>query len=246
MTASFSVTLHNILPESPSQGVQVPFQTIVMDPFRRPFTFGPTCCQVSNVSHIGLDSTEDVAGVFIGNYGEFLVMSENQFVILTPKQGQSITVGTALFPRAETHVIEVGKKGKGYRMRVGSCIMAYNFDSNSLSLKHTTLFLGSNQSTNDIYNSAQGAMAQSLLYFNSIWHAIAPYSDEDKMGKKIVIEAFNPKPPDREKGLDMKLVMNMPYKPPLVLATIPKTTSLPVVKAQPLESKENKRQKTLP
>ena len=246
MTTNFSVTIHNMMPDKPSGGIHVPFQTIVMDPFHRPFTFGPVCCEVEDGSHIGLESTEDVAGVFVGNHGEFLVMSENQFVILTPKQGQPITLGTALFPKAATHVLEVGKKGKSYRMRTGSSIMAYNFESESTTLKTVTIVLGiagSSLNRNDIYKSAQGALAQSLVYFNRIWHSIAPYSKDDTKSKTIVTDAFNPMPVEREKNSDMKLLMNLP--PPLVLATVPSNTdNLPIVKALPLEP--NKRQKIVP
>jgi hypothetical protein len=53
MACHLSITIHNMMPDKASEGIHVPFHTIVMDPFRKPFTFGPKRCDVKNCSHIG-------------------------------------------------------------------------------------------------------------------------------------------------------------------------------------------------
>jgi hypothetical protein len=96
MACHLSITIHNMMPDKPSEGIHVPFHTIVVDPFRKPFTFGPKRCDVKDGSHIGLQSDASVAATFVGTEGEFLVMSTNQFVILTPKEGMPVTTGNTL------------------------------------------------------------------------------------------------------------------------------------------------------
>ena len=112
-SSCFSITIHNMLPEMPSNGVHVPFHTIVMEPFQHSFTFGSTQQEVPGGTHIGMDSEEEVAGAFIGSHG-FMVMSANHFVILTPKC-QQLSLGAALFPRKETHTPNVGQHPRGAR-----------------------------------------------------------------------------------------------------------------------------------
>lgn len=214
MTCQLSLTIHNMMPEKPSEGIHVPFHTIVMDPLRKPFTFGPKRFEVKNGSHIGLESNTSVAASFVGTEGEFLVMSPNQFAILTPKQGMPITVGHALFPKETTHELVVAEKDKSYPIAVGACILAYNLND-SPSLKSITIFMGSSTHTSsDVYHSALGAMAQSLLYFNSVWKAIL-------QGQTLVKEAFKPAAVSREKFPDMRMVMNAHHKPPLALIAKP-------------------------
>jgi hypothetical protein len=215
MTCQLSLTMHNMMPEKPSEGIHVPFHTIVMDPLRRPFTFGPKMCNVKNGSHIGLESDTSVAASFVGTDGEFLVMSPNQFAILTPKQGIPITVGHALFPKDASHELHVAEKDRSYPIAVGACILAYNFNETP-SLKSITIFMGSDsRSSSAVYHSALGAMAQSLVYFNTMWKTIA-------QGQTIVKEAFQPMEVSREKFPDMRMPMGMaPYKPPLTLVVKP-------------------------
>jgi len=216
MTCHLSITMHNMLPENPSVGIHVPFHTITMDPFRKPFTFGPRRCDVKNGSHIGLQSDVAVAASFLGMEGEFFVMSKNQFVILTPKAGIPVTVGSALFPKDTTHDMHVAETEKSYPISVGTVIMAYNMDQMP-SLNSVTIFMGSNPTTN-LYHSAQGAMAQSLMYFNDLWKAI---SNERCVNK----EAFKPEEVSREKYPDMRLVMTTYHKPPLTLNKPPNPSS---------------------
>jgi hypothetical protein len=209
MACHLSITMHNMMPDKPSEGIHVPFHTIVMDPFRKPFTFGPKRCDVKNGSHIGLQSDASVAATFVGTEGEFLVMSTNQFVILTPKEGVPVTTGNTLFPKETTHDMHVAEKEKSYPITVGTIIMAYNFDEMP-GLRSITMFMGVN-STANVYHSAQGAMAQSLVYFNLIWKAIA-----DK--RSVSKEAFKPTEVSREKYADMRVAMTTSaYKPPLTL-----------------------------
>jgi hypothetical protein len=207
MTCHMSITMHNLLPDKPSEGIHVPFHTIVMDPFRKPFTFGPKQCDVRHGSHIGMESKAPVAANFVGTEGEFLVMSTNQFAILSPKEGGPIAVGTALFPKETTHVMHVAEKGKSYPITLGTAILAYNFEEMP-SLKSITVFMGVHATAN-VYHASLGAMAQSLVYFNTIWKAIA---DKHSVNK----EAFKPDAVSREKYADMRVIMNpTAQKPPL-------------------------------
>ena len=212
MSCHLSITMHNMMPDKPSEGVHVPFHTIIMNPFRRPFTFGPQRCDVKDGSHIGLESEMAVAANFVGDSGQFLVMSPNQFVILKPKPGIPISIGCALFPKESTHIMYEAEKAKSYPVTVGTSILAYNFDLKP-SLKSITIFMGSDSTTHpkdDVYRSTLGAMAQSLLYFNSIWKAIAKE-------KTIFKEEFKPEAVSREKYPDMKVLMNVFCKPALEL-----------------------------
>ena len=246
MSSDLSITIHNIMPEKPSEGVHVPFHTMVMEPFRKPFTFGPKRCDVKNGSHIGLESDASVAANFVGTEGQFLVMSSNQFVILSPKAGLNVTVGTTLFPKETTHTLLVAEKEKSYPITVGTVILAYNFDTLP-SLKSITVFMGAN-AVDNVYHSALGAMSQSLVYFNAIWKAIA---DERGCVKK---EAFKPVEVGRERYADMLVSMNgTTYKPPLgFIKPAPRTNVDPPAsqrtnvapKAEPLASSPNKRPKT--
>jgi hypothetical protein len=229
MACHLSITMHNIMPDKPSEGIHVPFHTIVMDPFRKPFTFGPKRCDVKNGSHIGLESDVSVAATFVGTEGEFLVMSADQFVIFTPKQGGKTTVGNTLFPKETTHDICVAEKEKSYPITIGAVIMAYNFNQ-APNLKSVTVFMGMNPVSN-VYHSAQGAMAQSLVYFNAIWKAI---SDQ----RCVTKEAFKPTEVSRETYPDMLLVMHAtcPKPPPMFIK--PRT---PIPKLEPLAPPPTKR-----
>jgi hypothetical protein len=241
------VTMHNMMPELPSNGVHVPFHTIVMEPFQYAFTFGPTHLEVAGGSHIGLESPEKVAGAFIGSQGEFLVTSQDQFVILTPRpEPHQLILGTALFPKKETHIAQLGQKGKSYSIRPGSCIMAYNLcpRKTGAGLKSVTVFLGVGcglLTRNDVYRSAQGAFAQSLMHFNGIWNAIVNTSSRSSTAEAnekssdpkswvpfLDLAAFDPEPHLRERHADMQTPISrvIPYRMT--------TSTIPVVKAYPI------------
>ena len=235
MASDLSITIHNMMPEKPSEGIHVPFHTMVMDPFRKPFTFGPKRCDVKNGSHIGLESDASVAATFVGTEGQFLVMSANQFVILSPKAGMPITVGSTLFPKETTHDIHVAEKEKSYPVTVGTVIIAYKFDALP-SLKSITVFMGAN-ATDNVYHSALGAMSQSLMYFNSIWKAITDKRCE------VNKEAFKPAEVGREKYADMRVSMNgATHKPPLTF--VKPAPRPPTLKTETSESSPTKKTKT--
>jgi hypothetical protein len=216
MACHMSITMHNLLPEKPSEGIHVPFHTIVMDPFRKPFTFGPERCDVKHGSHIGMESDAPVTATFVGTEGDFLVMSADQFVILRPKEGGHITVGATLFPKETTHEVHVAEKGRSYPITMGTAILAYHFDEMP-GLSSITVFMGVNATAN-VYYAALGAMAQSLVYFNGIWKAIAH-------NKRCVSkEAFKPTEVSREKHADMRVIMNY---------TTQKPTSTPLNQMKP-------------
>ena len=241
MACNLSITMYNMMPERPSEGVHVPFQTIIMDPFERPFTFGPDRCDVKNGSHIGLESKETVAGAFVGSDGEFLVMSDNQFIIFTPKSDRPVTTGAALFPKAESHEFQLAEKGKSYAIKVGSCIMTYSFESTP-HLKTVTFFLGVSSNIayrDEIYRSALGAMAQSLVYFNKIWQSVS-----DKSKKTVSMDLFKTEPSTRERFPDMKIIMHS-IERPCIIATHPASScNLPTIKTCQSSLPNNKRQKT--
>ena len=255
--------MHNLMPMVPSNGIHVPFHTIVMEPFQHAFTFGSKHADVKGNSHIGLESTEDVAGAFMGSQGQFLVTSPNQFVILTPlAEHQPPSLGMALFPKKETHTAQEGLKGKSYSIIPGSCIMAYNFDSDtSSSLKSITVFMGVGcglMTRNDVYRSAQGALAQSLIHFNAIWNCIvkAKHSlktksndkncaDEDTVSTCVLdLVTFDPEPNIRERQTDMQVPISK--GPCRNASVIPVVTAYPIPedRLRLLEKLENKRQKT--
>lgn len=232
MTCHLSITMHNMIPEKPSQGIHIPFHTVVMDPFRQPFTFGPRQCDVRKGSHIGLESEASVAATFVGTDGEFLVLSKNQFVILAPKAGTPVTMGSALFPSDTSHTVLVAEKEKSYPITVGTVILAYNFNQTP-SLNSVTIFMGGNPTVN-VYHVAQGAMAQSLMNFNAIWKAIS-------FKGCITKEAFKPIQNGREMYSDMRLVMTTHHRPTLVFNKLP---NLARKAEQTHESPPSKRPKT--
>lgn len=235
MTANLCITLHNMMPEKPSEGIHIPFHTIVIDPFRRPFTFGPNCCEIEEGSHMGLDSREFMAGAFFGTAGAFLVMSDNQFIILTPKSGQQMLLGMAMFPKKETHTLEVGQKGKSYLIRPGSCILAYNLDSATPHFKTVSMFLGTGclpPNKIDLCKAAQSAMAQSLMHFVRIWKSIAPPLKDNAAKKAISDELFDPEPDAHETHMDMKIPIDIPYLS--VSKESAKHEAIPIVRAYPV------------
>jgi hypothetical protein len=242
MTANLCITLHNMMPEQPSEGIHIPFHTIVLDPFRRPFTFGPNCCEIEEGSHIGLDSQEFMAGAFLGTAGAFLVMSDHRFIILTPKSGQQMLLGMAMFPRKDTHTLEVGQRGKSYLIRPGSCIVAFNFDSATPHFKTVSMFLGTGcvaANRAELCKTAQSAMAQSLMHFVHIWRSIAPYSKDSALEKTILEGKFDPEPNPHETHMEMKTPIDVPYLLSSKEGAIPIVRAYPVVQ-EPLVVKRQK------
>ena len=208
MESNLSITVFNILPERPTIGYHVPFHTVIQDPLRYPFTFGPNRIDVRNGSHIGLESGETIAGAFIGTEGEFLVLSADQFIVLTPKASQPTTLGSVLFPKREHYDIQLAEKGKSYTIKVGSSIMAYNLAS-SPRLTTVSFFLGANNGSRDkIYTSALRALGDSLVYFNQIWESIVSNPIDTSTLPTITLDAFRPTASTRETSPCMQVQMH--------------------------------------
>ena len=160
----FAIVIQNLLSDTASFGIHVPQHMLVHSPFSKPFTFGPTLCSTDQCCHIGLKTSEAVAATFVGNNGQFLVMSPNTFVIFTPKEGVISTIGNTMFPSDETHTICVAETGKVYSIKVGCSIIA----GISNSIKLSTLFIDSAQN----YFTCHEPMFASQMHFRKIWQAM--------------------------------------------------------------------------
>ena len=181
--------------ECPSRGLYVPEHMLVCDPFKIPFVYGPNEC-IQNINqldvspaamgaHAGLKTEAAVAGVFIGSKGHFLVMSQDTFIILTPKDGVQCTLGTACFPSGETHVACAAEKGKAYLVREGSAILSGHAGTSPL--KHFTLFLDE-MNTYHVYIKV---MDLALTHFNRLWCHMTPRTSNPS-DPKIQISKFGP------------------------------------------------------
>lgn len=175
----FAVTLYNIEPEVACEGSNVPFHSIIDHPFKRPFTFGPKMCGGKESAHVGVKSHEAICGAFVGSCGEFLVMSEHKFVIMTPKYEGPIALRDVLFPRRDTHHVLDARMGKSYHITVGSSILVYDSGSKPF-LKSVTLFLGNgpSQQQGDAYHNGLPYFCDCLSYCAALMAKFFKYKQE--------------------------------------------------------------------
>jgi hypothetical protein len=163
---TFAVTIHNITPVAECRGLHVPFHSYINEPFKTPFTFGPKFCGITGSAHVGIPSDDAICGAFIGASGQFLVMSADRFIIITPKDEGPITLGDVMFPKCSTHDMVDAQIGTSYRITVGSSILAYDASSKP-SLKSATIFLGNGapDQEGDAYHNGLPYFSHALTYF---------------------------------------------------------------------------------
>jgi hypothetical protein len=169
MASNFALTIYNILPEWLSDGHHTPFYSEHIDPFRYPFTFGPKQCTSKAGCHVGLHATDDVIGTFAGSEGEFLVLASSRFILMSPKQTSSLTLGTTLFPDPTTHDIVLCEKVKSYPIFPGSIILCMDHDMAS-SLRSATFFFGIVDGC--VISHVRPMLLGSLIRIQKIWGEI--------------------------------------------------------------------------
>ena len=164
-----AIVIHNLKFDCPTLGTQSPAYTTIPEPFIKPFTYGPQTCRVKDGSHVGIRTQEPIAAAFVGSTGDFLALSPNTFVIVTPKM-QHCTYAFALFPNSETHNICLAEKGQIYPIRSGCAILA-GADSDGkgtdFRLRNITLFFKPN------FRQCLDVLHHSLFHFNRIWTTVA-------------------------------------------------------------------------
>ena len=180
-----AIVIHNLLYDCPTHGVHSPAYTTIQQPFLKPLTYGPQTCGIKNGTHVGIRTQEPVAATFVGSTGDFLVLSPNTFLILTPK-AQHCTYGFAMFPNSETHTLCLAERGKVYQIRPGCAILGgADIDGKNFRLRNMTLFF------NPSFRQCLDVLHQSLIHFNRIWIAVAERPSLIKIDRFSSVAPFN-------------------------------------------------------
>jgi hypothetical protein len=176
-----------------SGDVLVPMHSIVNNPIHEGILFASTNVEKTTTRkiHTGTPRTEEINGTFINAHGDFLVLSKQTFLILTPKS--DVFVGDVLLPKHSTHTLVMAQKGSVHRIKPGASIVCVLFRSNTLSLVSTSIFLPSCMNpflSNVIRDRTVNAMLAIVNHMAEIMGAVY-----DKSSQTIVVsnfEAFKP------------------------------------------------------
>ena len=165
MSCNLCIVVYNIYPVGLKalETRDIAMHSKLKHPFTNPFVVGP----VNNPLFHQMANPK-LCGSFSGMQGDFLVHSENNILVLQPKDDISITYGNTLFANGESHILHVPTpKKNSFKITTGSVIVGLvDAQNGTRKLNSAALFLSMDE---DDLNKFDGFLLSSIAHFLKMW-----------------------------------------------------------------------------